>query len=57
MRQIPDFQGAFDPTDITGSGAGNSAGGGSGKFISEAAFSALSAKDRAAKMKDGYQVK
>jgi hypothetical protein len=56
MRQSEVFGRAFEATGTTGSGASSSAGTGSGKTISEAAFQALSPKDRAARMREGYRV-
>lgn len=40
----------------SGGGASSSGGGGGGKVLTQAAFSALSAKERAQKMADGYTV-
>lgn len=55
MRLNPVFAPAFPSSGTTGGGA--SGGGTSGaKTITEAAFQALPAKDRAARMKDGYRV-
>lgn len=55
MRQNEVFGRAFEPTGATGSGAGGS-GGGSAKTMSEAAFNALSPKDRAKRMAEGIRV-
>ncbi|MBP8310812.1 MAG: hypothetical protein KAY46_26280 [Burkholderiaceae bacterium] len=55
MRQNEVFGRAFEPTGATGSGAGGS-GGGSAKTMAESAFNALSPKDRAKRMAEGYRV-
>jgi len=56
MRESEVFGRAFEPSGTTGSG---SQGGGKptpGKTISEASFNALNAKQRAAKMAEGFVV-
>ncbi|MBB1599488.1 hypothetical protein [Variovorax sp. UMC13] len=55
MRQSEVFGRAFEASGTTGGGASGGPGGGS-KVIKQAAFDALSPKDRAARMKDGYSV-
>lgn len=55
MRQSEVFGRAFDAEGRTGGGAGSSTAGGA-KVIAQAAFDALSPKQRAAKMAEGYRV-
>lgn len=56
MRQDDIYGRAFEPTGTAGGGATQGGGGGGSKTIKQAAFDALSPKERAKKMAEGYVV-
>lgn len=56
MRQSDVFGRAFEPTGTTGGGAHTSGGANGSRVISQAAFDALPAKERAKRMAEGYSV-